>query len=343
MKKQVLLTRDQFREGTFARDNHKCVICGAPAKDAHHIIERRLWDNGGYFLDNGASLCEKHHIEAEQTTLSVETIRDACGITNIILPDHLYVDQPYDKWGNPVLDNGAKRLIGELFYDESIQKILKQGGVLEDFIKYIKYPRTYHVPWSTGTKDDKTISDDSNFIGKKVVVTLKMDGENTTMYRDYIHARSIDSGTHESRDWVKGLWAQKAWQLSEGMRICGENLYAKHSVEYNDLKSYFMIFSIWDKLTCMSWEETKFYAELLEMELVPVIFEGTYDKKEIISIYETYRGKSTEGFVIRNADEFQYKDFRYNVAKFVEPEFRQLINSSHGHWMSQKIIPNKLK
>jgi len=33
-----LLTRDEFREGVFKRDNYKCVVCGAPAKDAHHII-----------------------------------------------------------------------------------------------------------------------------------------------------------------------------------------------------------------------------------------------------------------------------------------------------------------
>lgn len=35
-----LLTRDQFREGVFARDNYKCVFCDKPAVDAHHILER---------------------------------------------------------------------------------------------------------------------------------------------------------------------------------------------------------------------------------------------------------------------------------------------------------------
>jgi hypothetical protein len=51
----ALLTRDQFREAVFARDKHKCVICKEPAKDAHHIMERRLFTEtdelGGYFLD----------------------------------------------------------------------------------------------------------------------------------------------------------------------------------------------------------------------------------------------------------------------------------------------------
>jgi len=340
MKTTTLLTRDDFRNGVFERDNHKCVICGELGKDAHHIIERRLFDSGGYFLNNGATLCEAHHIKAEETTLSVEEIREASNITKIVLPDHLYTDQRYDKWGNPVMENG-KRLMGELFEDESVQKILKQGGVLGEFSKYIKYPRTYHVHWSKGTEDDKTLLDDSQFIGKEVVVTIKMDGENTTMYNDYIHARSINSSNHESRNWVKGLWSQKGWQLSEGMRVCGENLYAKHSVEYNNLLSYFMVFSVWYKLRCLSWEETLFYTKALDMEVVPIMYQEKYDREKIMDIYnKKFKGEKCEGFVIRISDEFNYGDFRKCTAKFVDPKFRQLLNNSHGHWISKRVEPN---
>ena len=130
-----LLTRDEFREGVFKRDGHKCVICGAPAKDAHHILERRLFSDGGYYLDNGSSLCEEHHIKAEETTLSCDEIREKCGIKTIVLPEHFYSDIDYDKWGNIIQATG-ERLKGDLFYDESVQKILKQGGVLNLFQKY---------------------------------------------------------------------------------------------------------------------------------------------------------------------------------------------------------------
>jgi hypothetical protein len=341
LKNTILLTRDAFRENVFKRDQYKCVNCGNKGQDAHHLLERRLWDDGGYYLNNGVTLCGDCHIKAEQTLLSVEELREKAGITTIILPEHLYIDQIYDKWGNAILPNG-KRLIGELFEDESVQKILKTGGVLNDFTKYIKYPRTYHMPGSLGTKDDKMLEDDSQFYNKKVVVTLKMDGENTTWYNDYSHARSIDSGSHESRNWVKGLWAQKAWQLSEGMRICGENLYAQHTIHYDSLPSYFMVFSIWDKLKCLSWEETEEYIQLLELECVPVIFKGNYNRKEIDAEFEKYKD-SNEGYVIRIEDEFNYGDFRKSVAKYVQPQFRQQINNSHGHWISKKIIQNKIK
>lgn len=101
----MLLTRDDFREKTFIRDGHKCVICEEKAKDAHHIIERRLFSDGGYYLDNGASLCEIHHIQAEQTILSCQEIREKSGIKNIIIPEHFYKEYEYDKWGNIILPN----------------------------------------------------------------------------------------------------------------------------------------------------------------------------------------------------------------------------------------------
>src|ERR1035437_7922501 len=104
----ILLNRDIFRESVFKRDGFKCVICREEAKDAHHIIERRLFGNGGYFILNGASLCEKHHIQAEETTLSCDEIRKAAGITEIVLPEHFYEDVEYDKWGNEILHNGTR-------------------------------------------------------------------------------------------------------------------------------------------------------------------------------------------------------------------------------------------
>lgn len=340
--KSGLLTRDEFREGVFQRDDYKCVVCKSPAKDAHHILERRLFSDGGYHLNNGASLCEKHHIEAEQTTLSCEKIRELCGIEqkNIVLPDHFYDDIDYDKWGNIILPNG-NRLKGELFYDESVQKILKQGKVLDLFQKYVKYPRTYHLPWSNLLKDDRMLKDESNFESKKVVVTLKMDGENCTMYNDYIHARSLESKSHETRNWVKGLWSQIGYLIDDNMRVCGENLYAVHSIKYENLKSYFMLFSVWIDNKCLSWEETKEYAQILGVEIVPVIYEGIYNKEKIIASFSKFENNH-EGYVVRLADEFEYGNFRNSIAKFVRPEFRQVVNNSHGHWISKKVEKNQL-
>lgn len=333
-----LLSRTEFREGVFARDKNRCVICGNPAQDAHHIIERRLFDDGGYYLDNGASLCGEHHILAETTELSCEEIREAIGIKKPVLPDGYYADHVYSKWGDVVLPNGM-RMKGPLFNDESVQKIIKSVSHL--YTDYVKYPRTYHLPWSEGkTDDDKTLKDCAIFNKLEVVVTEKMDGENTTMYRDYIHARSIDGRNHWSRGWTKALQSQIGFEIPEGWRICGENMYAKHSIVYENLDSYFFVFSIWnEKNECLSWDETCEYAELLGLEMVPVLYRGIWNEKKVQELYTKADRETKEGYVVRLADGFGYGDFKKSVAKFVR---KGHVGTSH-HWFFTATETNKLK
>lgn len=336
-----LLSRDLFREQVFARDGFTCVFCSEPAVDAHHIIERRLWPDGGYYLENGASVCGQHHLECERTLLSVEDVRHAAGITKIIVPPHLYDDHIYDKWGNPVLENG-KRGKGELFNDESVQKALKEGGVLSLFTPYVKYPRTNHLPWSPGVNDDDRVMHDlSAFEGRRVIVTEKMDGENTTMYCDHIHARSIDSRGGEDRAWVKQMWSNISFHIPEDWRICGENLWAEHSIHYDNLRSYFYGFSIWnEKNICLGWDDTLDYFALLDITPVSVLYDGIWDERALRNIEKELKWESNEGYVVRVADQFHYSQFKNSIAKFVRKGHVQTAK----HWrQGRQFIPNGIQ
>lgn len=123
---EKLLTREEFREQTFARDSHKCVFCDEPAVDAHHILERRLWGaSQGYYNSNGASVCETHHLACEMTQIAVEDVRLACGIEKFMIPEHMYADHVYDKWGNVILPDG-RRMKGELFMMKASKKYLSR-------------------------------------------------------------------------------------------------------------------------------------------------------------------------------------------------------------------------
>ncbi|MCA3266176.1 MAG: RNA ligase family protein [Azospirillum sp.] len=338
-----LLTRDEFRRSVFARAGGKCVCCDAPAVDAHHILERRLWPDGGYYLENGAAVCEEHHLACERTTISVEEIRERAGILKPFVPPHLYPDQPYDKWGNPVLPNGT-RMRGELFDDASVQKVLGEGGVLGLFTDRVKYPRTWHLPMSPGaTEDDKKLDGEavkSAFAGKRVVITEKMDGENTTIYRDYMHTRSLDSRHHESRDWVKNFAATMQHDIPEGWRVCVENLYAKHSIGYDALPSYVLGFSIWNERNeALSWDETVEWFRLLGIEPVSVLFDGSWEEAQtkIADLAARDRDRH-EGFVVRTAEGFHYRDFTRHVAKWVREGH---VVTSHN-WARQAVVPNGL-
>lgn len=341
MKAPVLLSRDAFREGTFARDGGKCVFCAAPAADAHHIIERRLWPDGGYYIENGASVCNDDHLKCEMTLYTVEQVREACGIKTVIVPPHLYADQAYDKWGNPVLANGT-RLRGELFYDESVQKVLEQGGVLDLFTHWVKYPRTHHMPWSPGmNEDDRRIDSMTRFEGKRVILTEKYDGECTSMYSDHFHARSVDSRNHPSRSWAKAFWASIAANIPDRWRVCGENMYAQHSIAYPNLETYFYGYSIWDdKNNCLDWDETLEWFELLGITPVPVVYDDLYDEKKIRDICDSMNWETQEGGVLRLASGFSYSEFQHSIVKFV----RQGHVQTNKHWMQgQRVIPNGLQ
>jgi hypothetical protein len=331
------LTRDDFRDAVFARDKGRCVICGADGADAHHIVERRLFDDGGYYLDNGATLCEKHHIQAEQTILSCEEIRAAAGIATVVLPDHLYPLERWDKWGNMILTDG-RRIRGELFNDESVQKIL--AGVLPFFVKWFKYPRTYHLPNSPGrTDDDRVLRDTLCFHGKRVIISEKRDGENTTLYTDYVHARSVDAPSRPTTDWIKNYQSHVGWNIPQGWRVCGENLWARHSIAYDDLTSYFEAFSIWDDANvCLDWDASLEWFGLIGVAHVPVLYDGPWDD----SLMEQFIPGDTsrrEGFVVRLAERFHYSRFRVSVAKWVREGH---VQTAHN-WQRQRIEKNRLK
>lgn len=165
----TLLNRDNFRESVFKRDSHKCIICGKPAVDAHHIIDRSCFVDGGYYIDNGVSLCSEHHIDAENGIITCQTIRDKASIKNIILPESFDETLEYNKWGEPIAEGN----------------------------KY-KYPRTLHFEFSPGVQNDDRIQFDlSSFEGREVVATEKRDGENCLDESTIIHTEDGDKTIKE--------------------------------------------------------------------------------------------------------------------------------------------------
>jgi hypothetical protein len=211
--------------------------------------------------------------------------------------------------------------------------------------QYKKYPRTFHMPGSNCTNDDKMVQSMSHFYGKYIVVTLKMDGECSTLYKDYMHARSINSKDYISRHYLKNLHSMIKIRINERHKICGENMYAKHTIHYKNLDSFFYGFSVWSIASdiCLSWNFTKRVIQKLGLTLVPIMYEGIYNEKIINALkrIKFYNNDPVEGFVIRKTGHFKRDEFKTSVAKFVHKEFSNSISSDH--WMSNSIIKNQLK
>lgn len=206
----------------------------------------------------------------------------------------------------------------------------------------IKYPRTPHLPYSEGVgSDDKILEDDSIFIDKEVVVTTKMDGENTTIYSTgFSHARSLNSIHRSYHSWLLSYVPTISYKIPNGYRLCGEYLYAQHSIKYNDLNSYFLAFSLWnDNNICVSWQEFEEFCLKNNIFCVPILYKGKYNANIIENIAKNAIINGQEGIVVRNIDAFHYTDFNKNVAKYVRKNHVQ----TDEHWSLSTITTNSLK
>ncbi|MEU6800808.1 RNA ligase family protein [Streptomyces neyagawaensis] len=200
------------------------------------------------------------------------------------------------------------------------------------------YPRTRHLPWSPGaTADDLRVTDLSGLRGREVVVTEKLDGENTTLYADGLHARSLDSAHHPSRTWVKALQARVGPYIPEGWRVCGENMFARHSLPYEDLESWFYGFSVWDaEGRCLDWDRTVRFLRGLGIPVPRVLWRGEFDERALRAL-RLDLGRQ-EGYVVRVADGFGAAEFGARVAKWVRAGHVR----TDTHWMHAAVVENGL-
>lgn len=169
---------------------------------------------------------------------------------------------------------------------------------------------------------------------KKIVHTEKLDGENTCLSRHGVFARSHAAPTESP--WSQDI--RQRWQLIKNdlgdLEIFLESLYAIHSIEYLQLPSHYFVFAIRDKDMILSWEETKFYAALLDLPTVPLITELSSYVPANKTTFETgvkfaagFQSAFTydpdnfqitmEGIVTRNAGEFPHADLGTNAFKYV--------------------------
>jgi hypothetical protein len=210
-----------------------------------------------------------------------------------------------------------------------------------------KYPRTYHLPFSSGaTSDDKKLGDDyfDLFCGKEVVITEKLDGENSALTRENVYSRSHAVPTRSP--WSVNLWGNTGihWRIKDAIGskeiLYGENLYGIHSIEYSNLPAYFFLFAVRDDKRWYSWNEIVEYSAILNIPTVPELYRGTFKDQaqfertiENLATQPSAFGDTREGVVVRVADEFPIvyggeDNFRFNVAKYVRANHVQ----TDEHW-----------
>jgi len=220
-----------------------------------------------------------------------------------------------------------------------------------------KYNRSLHAHISLGsTSDDRFMP--SGYVEafskmKKLILTEKLDGQNNCFTKHGVFARSHASVS--VLPWDKPL--RERWNLIKDdlgeYEIFGENMYGIHSIGYAELESYFYVFAVRVKDVWLSWEEVEAVASAYDFPTVPRIeiskplsemFDSKRDENTILDAwfkenlgmswessvntsgllggYDAFtKEPASEGFVVRNADEFKTND---GILKVAENEFNNL-------------------
>jgi hypothetical protein len=217
----------------------------------------------------------------------------------------------------------------------------------------MKYPRTYHLPYSPGaTKDDKKLQDGwfSNYIGEEIVITEKLDGENIHMNQKDCYARSDGAPTRSP--WSRNIWDPKDglyWKIKPligpNETIFGENLYGEHSIHYGKLDNYFHLFAVNDGNKWYSWDFVKMMAKVLDVPHVPELWRGwIYNEKQLEELVNKFTsipsiyGDTREGVVIRLTSSFPLDDFKHYVCKWVRPNHVQTDEHWTKNWKRAELI-----
>jgi hypothetical protein len=254
------------------------------------------------------------------------------------------------------------------------------------FESIIKYPRTRHIEGSRlqpGDQDLRALSFDQ-LRSCHLVVEEKLDGANAGLGFSESGELQLQSRGHYLtgggrekhfdlfKQWAHAHAAQLRDIVGHRYLVYGEWLYAKHTVFYDRLPSYFMEFDVYDRESqeFLSTERRREMFEGSPVSSVPVLRSATFDRLDELtslvgrSLYKTAnwqqrlreaataRGVDIEQTVRQtdSSDEMEGLYVKHEEHgrvvgryKWVRASFITAVVDSESHWLSRPIVPNQLE
>ena len=192
------------------------------------------------------------------------------------------------------------------------------------------------------------MADVSSLLSIPLVITEKCDGSNLTYTRTSVFSRSHSGPPgHPSFDLAKATHARIAHELSLGLSLFCEYCYAVHSITYDALPDYSLVFGARDDREGRWWDWDMVVAQAADLGLptVPELYRGQVETaRELealtlsLAAQPSVFGGPREGVVVRRAGEFRDADFQRSLAKWVRSDHV----TTDEHWMHQSIRPQRL-
>jgi|SRR6218665_2270314 len=222
---------------------------------------------------------------------------------------------------------------------------------------FFRFPHTPHLAWlgEGAPRDDKVLSVEevTALLAGDVVVEEKLDGanlgfslgpngrvrpQNRGQYLTELHAGQFA----RLPSWLAVHADTLLTVLTPELMLFGEWCAARHSLDYNALPDWFLLFDVYDRTTGRFWSTARrnALAQATGLTTVPQVFQGHTTlaalKQRVMSIPSLYRaGQPLEGLVIRR-ESADWCDAR---AKLVRPDFTQTITE---HWSRRRLEWNRL-
>ncbi|MCY1705408.1 RNA ligase family protein [Pannonibacter sp. SL95] len=226
---------------------------------------------------------------------------------------------------------------------------------MEDFFRF---PSTPHLSWlnrNSQPREDKVLSpsDATALLKGEVAVEEKIDGANIgiSLANDGT-LRVQNRGQFLTPPYVGQFTTLHQWltqhethikdHLDPQLILFGEWCAAKHSVSYERLPDWFLLFDVYDRETSQFWSSTRrnALASAARLATVPTLQRGTANMSELKHLLEEglscYGSERMEGLIVRSENSFWCE----SRAKLVRPDFIQPLDE---HWSRRRITWNKVE
>lgn len=220
---------------------------------------------------------------------------------------------------------------------------------------FFRFPHTPNIALlGKGTpRDDKVLSSEEAhaLLTGEVVVEEKLDGANLGFSVSPDGAVRIQNrGQYLSEPYTGQFEKLSTWfkfhsdglfdALGGELILFGEWCAARHSLDYDNLPDWFLVFDVYDRKFRRFWSTARRneLATRLGLSFVPRLYHGQITLEELKQILQSqpsaYRSGPLEGVVIRR----ESVDWLEARAKLVRPEFTQAIGE---HWRRRAIEWNR--
>lgn len=218
-----------------------------------------------------------------------------------------------------------------------------------------KYEKTYRVKVPQFDIAGKLVAQDDEvraILNGNVIIEEKLDGANAGIIRHKsgfsLQKRGSLVGQSEHaqfqffHSWSNRDAYDRIMSVPEGILIYGELMFAVHTIYYDKLPDWFIVFDVLNVKTnkWMNRSERDVFCERHGFSQVPLIASGNFLKTELSSLIpdiSAYGPDPAEGIVIK-----RYTKKEYNRIKLVKPEFVKRLNDEDEHWSHKELKRNVL-